>query len=79
MMMSFISHLWNKVWSIQLEQAYKILENTYECRCNERPKTKDEGSTRLSYTGLCGGLEHLKIETRLKDESFESVQGECVI
>ncbi len=26
-----------------------------------------------------GGLEHLKIETRLRDERFESVKGECVI
>ena len=26
-----------------------------------------------------GGLEHLKIETRLKDERFASVMGECVI
>jgi hypothetical protein len=35
----------------------------YECRCDERLKAKAEGSTRLVYTGLCGGLEHLKIET----------------
>jgi hypothetical protein len=34
---------------------------------------------RLVYTGLCGGLEHLKIETRLTDERFESVIGECEI
>jgi hypothetical protein len=26
-----------------------------------------------------GGLEHLKIETRLRDERFESVKGEYVI
>ena len=26
---------------------------------------------------LFGGLEHLKIETRLTDERFESVMGEC--
>ncbi len=26
-----------------------------------------------------GGLEHLKIETRLIDERFTSVMGECVI
>jgi hypothetical protein len=32
-----------------------------------------------SYTGLCGGLEHLKIETSLRDERFESVKGVCVI
>jgi hypothetical protein len=26
-----------------------------------------------------GGLEHLKIETRLIDERFATVMGECVI
>ena len=51
----------------------------YECRCDARLKTKVEGSTRLTYTGLLGGLEHLKIETRLIDERFPSVMGECVI
>ncbi len=51
----------------------------YECRCDERLKAKAEGSTRLGYTGWRGGLEHLKIETRLIDESFASVVGECVI
>jgi hypothetical protein len=48
-------------------------------RHNERLKTKAEGSVRLTYTGLCGGLEHPKTETRLRDERFESVKGECVI
>jgi hypothetical protein len=52
---------------------------TYECRCDKRLKVKTEGSTRLTYTGLRGGLEHLKIETRLIDERFASVMGECVI
>jgi hypothetical protein len=33
----------------------------------------------FQYTGLCGGLEHLKIETMLIDERFASVMGECVI
>ena len=51
----------------------------YECRCNERLNAEVEGSIRLAYTGLSGGLEHLKIETRLRDERFESVKGECVI
>ena len=51
----------------------------YECRYDERLKNKDEGSTRLTYTGLVGGLEHLKIKTRLIDERFVSVMGECVI
>ena len=48
------------------------------CRCNERLKVKGEGGTRLTYTGLCGGLEHLKIETRLIDDMFPSVMGEYV-
>ena len=48
-------------------------------RCNERLKAKTEGSTGLIYTGFRGGLEHLKIETRFRDESFERVMGECVI
>jgi hypothetical protein len=51
----------------------------YECRCDERRKVKDEGSTCLGYTGLCEGLEHLKIETKLINERFESVLGEFVI
>jgi hypothetical protein len=51
----------------------------YECRCDERLKTKGEGSTRLRYTGWYGGLEHLKIETRLTNERFPSVMGEYVI
>ncbi len=34
---------------------------------------------RSSYTGLCGGPEHLKTETRLIDERLVSVMGECLI
>jgi hypothetical protein len=44
----------------------------YECRCDERPKTKSE----KTYDGFLGELEHLKIETRLIDEMFPSVMGE---
>jgi hypothetical protein len=50
----------------------------YECRCDERLKMKSEKSTRLTYTGLLGELEHLKIETKLIDEMFASVMGEYV-
>ncbi len=50
----------------------------YECRCDERLKTKTEKSTRLGYTGFLGELEHLEIETRLIDEMFASVMGEYV-
>jgi hypothetical protein len=35
--------------------------------------------SRLVYTGLNVGLKHLKKETRLINERFESVMGECVI
>jgi hypothetical protein len=51
----------------------------YECRCDENLMTKAEGSTRLTYTGLIGGLEHLQIETMLTDERFESVMSERVV
>jgi hypothetical protein len=35
--------------------------------------------TLLSYTGLVVELEHLKIKTRLTNEKFASVKGECEI
>ena len=47
----------------------------HECRCDERLKTEVEEFTRLAYTGLLGGLEHLKIETRLIDENFCECDG----
>ncbi len=50
----------------------------YECRCDERLKTKPEKSTHLTYTGLFGELEHLKIKTRLINEMSASVVGEYV-
>jgi hypothetical protein len=50
----------------------------YECRYDERLKTKTEESTRLTYTGLLVELEHLKIKTTLIDEMFPSVMGENV-
>ncbi len=49
----------------------------YEYRCDERLKTKPEEDTLLTYTGLLGELEHLKTKTRLIDEKFTSVTGEC--
>jgi hypothetical protein len=36
-----------------------------ECRCDERLKTKGEESTRLSYTGLHGELEHPVVLPRM--------------
>ena len=51
----------------------------YECRCDERLQTKTKEFTRLSHTGLVVELEHLKIKTRLTNEKFASVKGECEI
>jgi hypothetical protein len=51
----------------------------YDCRYDERLKTKFEESTRLGYTGLIEELEDLKIETRLIDEMLlVSVMGEYI-
>jgi hypothetical protein len=50
-----------------------------EGRCDERLQARVEESTCLTYTGLLEELEYLKIETRLIDEKFASVMGECVI
>jgi hypothetical protein len=47
---------------LTVERELKI-KPIYECRCDER---------------LLGELEHLKIKTRLIDEKFASVMGECV-
>ena len=38
-----------------------------------------EGSKRLGNTELHGGRVYLKLETRLRDEMFESVRGEYEI
>jgi hypothetical protein len=49
----------------------------YEFRCNGRLQTKR--FTSLSHTGFVVELEHLKIKTRLTNEKFASVKGECEI
>ncbi len=49
----------------------------YECRCNGRLQTKR--FTCLTHTGWVVELEHLKIKTRLTNEKFASVKGECEI
>jgi hypothetical protein len=48
----------------------------HEYRYDERLKTEEE-SIRLTDTGLVMELEHLKTKTRLIDEKFPSVRGEC--
>ncbi len=62
--------------SIKLELKIRPI---YECRCDERLQTKTKIFTGLSYTGLVVELEHLKIKTRLTNENFVSVKGECEI
>jgi hypothetical protein len=61
-----------------IKRELKTTRPIYECRCDERLKTKAEESTLLVYTGFLGELEHLKIETWLIDEMFTSVMGEYV-
>ena len=58
---------------------FTFVSRLFLFHCDERLKSKSEGSARLTYSGLLGGLEHLKIETRLIDETFASVMGECVM
>jgi hypothetical protein len=55
----------------------KLLKPIYECRCNGRLQTKR--FTLLVHTGSVVELEHLKIKTRLTNEKFASVKGECEI
>ncbi len=60
--------------SIKQELKRRLI---YEYRYDERLKTKNEESIRLTDTGLVVELEHLKTTTRFKDEKFVSVKGEC--
>jgi hypothetical protein len=48
------------------------------CRCDERLKAKTEGSTRLTHSRLHGGLEPLKIKTRLIDKHEVNKRDVCV-
>ncbi len=68
------------LWVVYYESIKRELKTSpiYERRCDERLKTKDEESTRLTYTGLLVELQHLNIKTTLIDEKFASVMGEYV-
>ena len=70
----------NKVLFYYEQQIKRELKRIHisGCRCNERLKVKTDGSTRLTFTGFLGELEHLKIVTRFIDEMFPSVMGEYV-
>jgi hypothetical protein len=72
--LKFVS--WFVVYYESMKWKIKI-KPIYECRCDGRLQTKR--FTLLSYTGLVVELEHLKIKTRLTDEKFVSVKGECEI
>jgi hypothetical protein len=72
--------IWRRIGDVEHELQGELNRRPmYEYRCDERLNTRSEGSTHLVYTGFLGGLEHQKIETRLIDERFTSVMGECVI
>ncbi len=61
----------------EINRELKI-RGIYQCRCDERQKTKTKEFKLLVYTGLVLKLEHLKIETRLTDEKFVNTMGENV-
>ncbi len=60
-----------------IDKAKPNIKPIYECRCNGRLQTKR--FTRLAHTGLVVELEALKIKSRLTNEKFASVKGECEI
>jgi hypothetical protein len=47
----------------------KILLLIQRIKCKER-QVKNKGSKLLAYTGLCGGMRYLKIQTTLKGEKL---------
>jgi hypothetical protein len=57
---------WLVVYYESIKRELKI-RCIYECRCDERLQIKTKEFPRLAYTGLVVELEHLKIETRLRD------------
>ena len=65
-----------RVYYESIKRELKI-KPKYMCRCDGRLQTKR--FTCLSHTGLVVELEHLKIKTRLTNEKFASVKGECEI
>jgi hypothetical protein len=69
-----LNTFWNEfVYYESIKWELKI-KPFYECRCDERLKTKNEESTRLRYTGLLRALEHL---TWNKDEVNRREVCEC--
>jgi len=69
---------WKPLCLLLIDKRELQTRPIYECRCDERLKTKTEESTLLTYTGLLVELEHLKIKTTLIHEMFASVMGEYV-
>jgi hypothetical protein len=74
------SHLWRgRTFAVYYESMKRKLKikPIYECRCNGRLQTKR--ITHLAHTRSVVELGHLKIKTRLTNEKFASVKGECEI
>jgi hypothetical protein len=63
-LLMFIVVYYNGVFIYESIKRDLKTKPVHGCRCDERLKTETEESTRLVYTGLRGGLEHLKIKTR---------------
>ncbi len=63
------------LWTVQTKEKC----STLRWLIKQRFEVKTKEFTRLAYTGLVVELEHLKIKTRLTNEKFASVKGECEI
>ncbi len=62
-----LSQRWRRSCKVVYYESRKREVKTrpmYECRCDERLKTKPEKSAPLTYTGLIGELEHLRSRRR---------------
>ncbi len=68
-----------KVFVIRVENPHCWVRTQQWHRTDKWHYTGSGGLTCDVYTVFRGGLEHLKIETRLINERFVSVMGECVI
>ena len=65
---------YERLFCLLLSDKVRVKQKTYiSMSVWWKTKGKSDRSTRLTHTGWLGGLEHLKIKTRLTDERFPSV------
>ncbi len=66
-----------QVWDTILKREAAAMGHIHVCDACVAPC--DDPEYQMVVPGLCGGLEHLKIETRLIDERFPGVMDECLM